>query len=287
MRGSLLMVAAMAGFAIEDVLIKQLKGTLPIGEVILLLGCCGCLVFSVAASLSGSSVFVREALSRAVVVRNLCEAVGSVAFIMALALTPLSSASAILQATPLAITLGAALLLGERVGWRRWSAIGVGFIGVLLVIQPGMAGFTPASLLAVAAVLLLGFRDLSIRSVPPQVGSVQLAAWGFFALVPGGIVTLLVLDETPVMMSAPDLLRLAAAVVMGCLGYYALIAATRTGEVSAVVPFRYTRLVFALVLAYMVFGERPDALMLTGTALIVGTGLYTIWRTAVRRRPAR
>jgi drug/metabolite transporter (DMT)-like permease len=281
------MVAAMAGFAIEDVLIKQLTGAMPIGQVIVLIGGCGGLVFSLAASLGGSSVFVREALSRPVVLRNLCEAVGSVAFIMAIALTPLSSASAILQATPLAITLGAALLLGEQVGWRRWTAIGIGFTGVLLVIQPGMSGFAPASLFAVAAVLLLGLRDLSIRSVPPQVGSIQLAAWGFFALVPGGIITLIVLDAMPVMLSASELLRLAATVVTGCLGYYALIAATRTGEVSAVVPFRYTRLVFALVLAYVVFGERPDALMLTGTALIVGTGLYTIWRTAVRRRAAQ
>jgi drug/metabolite transporter (DMT)-like permease len=216
--------------------------------------------------------------------RNLSEALGSGAYVTALALTTLSSASAILQATPLAVTLGAALFLGESVGWRRWSAIGVGFAAVLLIIQPGMAGFTPASLFAVAAVFLLGFRDLCSRAVPSQVTSLQLAAWGFLSLVPAGLVIMLLLGTTAVSLTGPDGLRLVAILVVGCLGYYALVAATRTGEVSAVVPFRYTRLVFALLLGYFVFDERPDALMLTGATLIVGTGLYTIWRSALRRR---
>jgi drug/metabolite transporter (DMT)-like permease len=168
------------------------------------------------------------------------------------------------------------------VGWRRWSAIGVGFAGVLLIIQPGMAGFTPASLFAVVAVIMLGMRDLCSRAVPPQVTSLQLAAWGFLSLVPAGLAMMLFLGTSPASLAAPDAMRLVAVLVVGCLGYYALVAATRTGEVSAVVPFRYTRLVFALLLGYVVFGERPDALMLGGAALIVGTGLYTIWRSALR-----
>jgi drug/metabolite transporter (DMT)-like permease len=272
----------MAGFALEDVLLKQLGATLPIGQMLALVGAGGGLVFSLIATLGGRSVLSPALLTRAVMLRNLSEAVGSAAFVTALVLTTLSSASAILQATPLAVTLGAALFLGESVGWRRWSAIGVGFAGVLLIIQPGMAGFTPASLFAVVAVIMLGMRDLCSRAVPPQVTSLQLAAWGFFSLVPAGLAMMLVLGTTPVWLTAPDAVRLGAVLVVGCLGYYALVAATRTGEVSAVVPFRYTRLVFALLLGYVVFGERPDALTLGGAALIVGTGLYTIWRSALR-----
>lgn len=278
------MVAAMAGFALEDVLFKLMAATLPIGQVLAMVGAGGGLVFSVITLLGGKSVLSPALLSRPVLLRNLSEAAGSSAFVLALALTTLSSASAILQATPLAVTLGAALFLGESVGWRRWSAIGVGFAGVLLIIQPGTAGFTPASLWAVAAVFLLGFRDLCSRAVPPQISSVQLAAWGFLSLVPAGLAMMLLLGTSPVSLAAPDAVRLAAILVVGCLGYYALVAATRTGEVSAVVPFRYTRLVFALLLGYFVFGERPDALMLAGAALIVGTGLYTIWRSALRMR---
>jgi drug/metabolite transporter (DMT)-like permease len=216
--------------------------------------------------------------------RNLSESVGSATFVTALALGTLSGTSAILQATPLAVTLGAALFLGESVGWRRWSAIGIGFIGVLLIIQPGMKGFSPAALLAALTVVLMAVRDLSSRAVPQAVASVQLAAWGFLTLVPAGIVEMSLLGTAPMIPGAHDAARLAASVFIGCAGYYALIAATRTGEVSAVVPFRYTRLVFALLLGYFVFGERPDPLMLVGATLVVGTGLYTIWRTALREQ---
>jgi len=274
----------MVFFALEDVLLKQLSSTLPIGQVIALTGVGGGLAFSLIALRTGRPLLSRALLSRAVLLRNASEAVGSVAFVTALALSTLSGVSAILQATPLAMTLGAALFLGETVGWRRWTAIAVGFAGVLLIIQPGMVSFTPASFLAVLTVALLAMRDLCSRAVPAEVSSVQLAAWGFLSLVPAGLVMLLIAGTMPVSMSGPQLLRMGGVFVVGSLGYYAIVAATRTGEVSAVVPFRYTRLVFALVLAHLVFDERPDTLMLVGAAIVVGTGLYTIWRTALVAR---
>jgi len=279
-RGSLLMVAAMAGFAIEDVLIKQMASALPIGQVIALVGCGGTLVFGTLARVNGRRVLVRAALSRLIVLRNVGEVVGTVCFVAALALTTLSSASAILQATPLAVTLGAALFLGESVGWRRWTAVAIGFVGVLLIIQPGLAGFTPASLFAVVAVAALAMRDLCSRAVPVEIASTQLSAWAFMSLVPAGLGTMLAMGTPPVLLSTPDAIRLCGVLVVGALAYYWLVAATRIGEVSAVVPFRYTRLVFALILGRVVFGEHPDPLMLTGAALIVGTGIYTIWRSA-------
>jgi drug/metabolite transporter (DMT)-like permease len=280
------MVAAMICFAFEDVLLKQISATLPVGQVLALTGAgCG-LFFLLIALLGARPVLWRALLLPAVVLRNLSEALGSVVFVTALALTRLSDVSAILQATPLAMTLGAALFLGESVGWRRWTAIGIGFAGVLLVIQPGTSGFTPATLYAVATVVLLAIRDLSSRAVPAEVSSVQLAAWGFLSLVPAGLVAMLVSGAEPVGLEMPEWLRLGAILVVGSCGYYAIVAATRTGEVSAVVPFRYTRLVFAMFLAYFVFGERPDGLMLAGAALIVGTGLYTIWRSALVARRA-
>lgn len=274
----------MAGFAVEDVLLKQLAAAMPTGQMIMLLGLGGGATFALLTRLSGKPVLSPALLVRPVLLRNLSESVGSAAFILALVLTTLSGASAILQATPLAVTLGAALFLGESVGWRRWTAIGIGFVGVLLIIQPGLAGFTPASLFSVAAVFLLAARDLASRMVSPDVSSLQLATWGFLAILPGGLVILWVMDAPPVMPATVELLRLAAALVIGGLSYYAIIAATRIGELSAVIPFRYTRLVFAIILGYLVFGEQPNALMLTGSALVIGTGLYTIWRTALRQR---
>jgi drug/metabolite transporter (DMT)-like permease len=287
LRGSLLMVAAMFGFALEDVLIKQMAAALPMGQLLALIGCGGTFIFGTLALVNGKRVISRAALSGVIVLRNLGEVIGSVTFVAALVLTTLSSASAILQATPLAVTLGAALFLGESVGWRRWTAAGIGFAGVLLIIQPGLAGFTPASLLALIAVAALALRDLCSRAVPAEITSVQLAAWAFMSIVPAGLAMMVALGTPPVVPSAPDIARFGAIYVVGGFAYYALVAATRTGEVSAVVPFRYTRLVFAIILGNLIFGERPDALMLTGAALIVVTGIYTIWRGAGDAASAR
>lgn len=280
------MTVAMAGFAVEDVLIKQLTVGVPVGQVLAMIGAGAGLLFGVMVLARGQAMLSRNLFCLPVMLRNLGEAGGSTAFVSALALASLSSASAILQANPLAVTLGAALFLGERVRWRRWTAIAIGFAGVLMIIQPGLAGFTPASLLALVAVVLLAVRDLASRATPPQVSSLQLSAWGMLSLLPAGLLVLL-FTGTPLVWPTPvDLLRFAATVLVGGGAYYAIVAATRIGELSAVMPFRYTRLVFALVLAWFIFAERPDALMLAGAALVVGTGLYTIWRSA-RLRAAR
>jgi len=171
LRGSILMVLSMAGFALEDMFIKRLAGNLAVGQIIMLLGLGGALVFGALTTAQGRRLWSRDLLSRPVLLRNGGEIVGTFGFVLAIALTPLSSASAILQATPLVVTLGAALFLGEAVGWRRWSAILVGFCGVLLVIRPGFAGFEPASLFAVLSVIGLAIRDLATRAVPRTISS--------------------------------------------------------------------------------------------------------------------
>ncbi len=287
LRGSAWMVAAMAVFAVEDALIKRLGATVPIGQLLALVGVGGTCVFAALARANARPLVTRVALSRPVVLRNVGEMVASAAFVAALVLTPLASASAILQAVPLAVTLGAALVLGEAVGWRRWLAIGVGFGGVLLIIQPGLDGFVPASMFAVVTVAGLALRDLASRFVPAWVSGVQLAAWAFACLVPTGVLVMVVFATPPVVLAPSEWLTLGCTLVFGTSGYYAIVAATRTGEVSVVVPLRYTRLVFALLLAVIVFGERPDALTLTGAALIVGAGLYILTREARRARRGR
>jgi len=284
LRGSLLMVAAMAAFALEDTLIKLMSDGLPMGQVVAMLGLGGMIVFGLWTRAQGQAILAPAVVSRPVLMRNLGEMIATSGFVSAIVLTTLSSASAILQATPLAVTLGAALFLGEQVGWRRWTAIVVGFAGVLLIIRPGLEGFTPASLFAVMGVAGLAIRDLSVRKVPASVTSSQLSVWGFATVLPTGLLMMAVMGTPPEIPALPDMVRLAAAIFIGVFGYYAIVAATRTGDVAVVVPFRYSRLLFALLLGGLVFGERPDALMLIGAGLIVGAGLYTIWREA-RRSP--
>lgn len=283
LKGIVLMVAAMAGFAIEDMFVKAASALLPIGQIILILGVAGTAVFSLLTLRGGHRLLSRDLFHWPVMLRNLSELVATMCFVSAIVLTPLASASAILQATPLAVTLGAALFLKAQVGWRRWSAIVVGFLGVLLVIRPGMEGFQPASLLAVIAVFALAARDLATRVMPKTISNMQLSAYGFASVIPVGVAMLL-LGDGPAPMPPMVLLQMGCASVAGILGYYAITAAMRVGEIAVVTPYRYARLLFALLIGAVVFNEQPDAWMITGAALIIGSGLYTLAREARLRR---
>lgn len=278
LRGAAWMTAAMLGFALEDMLIKLLSNSLPTWQIIAFLGLGGAIVFGLWVRVRGQILFPRAALTSVVVLRNTGELVGTLGFVTALALIPISTASAVLQATPLVVTLGAAVFLGEAVGWRRWAAILVGLSGVLLVIRPGLEGFDLNSLFAVQAVLGLALRDLATRRVPPAVSSLQLSFLAFLILVPAAGL-LAALTKAPVVLpQGSDWVLIVGVVVMGVMAYYAIVAAMRLGEISFVTPFRYSRILFALIVGAVIFGERPDTLMLVGAALIVGSGLFTLWR---------
>lgn len=284
LRGSILMVLAMLGFALEDMFIKQMAGALPTGQILATLGLGGSIVFALVVRAQGDRLLQRDALHPMVLLRNLGEIFGTVGYVTAVVLTPISSASAIFQATPLFVTLGAALFLREAVGWRRWVAICVGFCGVLLIIRPGMESFRPASLFAVQGVVFLGIRDLATRRIPATVSSMRLSTYAFAVTVPTGLILMAVMGDGFVAPGALDGLRVAGSIVAGVLGYYALVTATRLGDMSHVAPFRYSRLVFALIIGVFVFGERPDMATLIGAAIIVGSGTYAAIREGQRRR---
>ena len=284
LRGAALMTLAMLGFAIEDMFIKFMAGALPVGQIIALLGLGGAIVFAIVIVVQRRPLFSRALLTPAIAVRSLGEIFGTIGFVTAIVFTPLSSASAILQATPLAVTLGAALFLQEKVGWRRWSAILVGFCGVLLIIRPGLDGFDINSLFAVQGVIGLGIRDLATRKVPKSTSSMQLSFLAFLTLAPTGLILLQATGGDLVMPSAHLWTLIGAATTLGVVSYYAIVAAMRLGDVGFVTPFRYTRLIFALVIGMLVFTERPDTLMLVGSAIIVGSGVFTVWRERKQHR---
>lgn len=279
------MVLAMLAFAIEDAVIKFLAGAIPIGQIVGFLGIGGSLVFAVLARAQGQALWDRVFLSPAIMIRNISEVVGMIGFVTALSLIPLSTASAILQAAPLLVTLGAALFLGEDVGWRRWAAIFVGFFGVMLIIKPGTAAFDWKLLFAVMGVLGLAGRDIATRRVPVHVSSVQLSFLAFLVALPAAVLLLRVNGDTMVMPTGPQLGLLVASVGIGSVAYYMITTAMRVGEISFVTPFRYSRMVFALILGMLLFNEQPDALTLLGAAIIIASGLYTLWREQIRKTP--
>jgi drug/metabolite transporter (DMT)-like permease len=285
MRGIVLMVLGMLGFAAEDMFIKLASAGLPVGQILVVLGFPGALFFAFLARSRGQDPFSATFFRPAVLIRNASEMLGSIGFVTALALVPLATVTTILQAAPLFVTMGAALILGEQVGWRRWTAILVGFFGVLLVIRPGFEGFDSNVLWAVLGVVSLSVRDIASRKVPKAVSSLQLAIWGFLAVGFAGLPMLAITGGAKI-PTMPETAYLAAALAIGTFAYWALTEATRVGEIAVVTPFRYSRLVFSTIVGLLVFSEVPDAYTLIGAGIIIATGLYTLMRERKRRREA-
>lgn len=283
-RATLLMVGSMAFFAIEDLFLKRSAEALPPGQVLALTGAAGACVFWALAARQRQPVLSMDALRGMPLVRTLAEAAAAMLYIVALALAPLTMTSALLQASPLVVVAGAALFLGEKVGWRRWASILVGFAGVLVILKPWDAAFDPTGLLTVACVVMLAARDLSTRVMPARIGTFQVATWAYLGLAPAGAALMAGMGQSFVWPTPGQWAGLGGALVSGLFGYYAVVAAMRLGEVSVVAPFRYTRLVFAMIIAMLFLGERPEGSTLLGAAIVVGSGLYAFARERARKR---
>ena len=276
LQGALFMVASMAAFAVEDALFKSVTVTLPPGQGTLLFGLTGLFFFAAWSRLAGEPALVGEMLRPRLLVRSSFEIGGRLFFALALAYAPLATTSAILQATPLVVIAGASLVLGTRVRASRWLAVSLGFVGVLMVIRPTPAAFDATALFAVAATIGFAGRDLATRMSPPAVTARQLGVLGFLVVTLAGVI-LMAWDEGPLRWpTASEALRLGLTGLVGVLAYQALTRAMRSGEVAVVTPFRYSRLLFALLFAVLVFGEKLDSWTVAGMVLIVGTGVFAL-----------
>lgn len=283
-RGAILMVISMVLFAGEDMFIKLLTQQLPYSQVLTIFAVLGFVVFAIMLRARGGRLWTRDLMLPMVMLRNLGEMIGAIGIVAALALTDLATTAVIMQALPLVIVLAAATFLREPVGWRRWSALLVGFGGVLLIVRPGLDGFQPASIAALIGVLGLALRDIATRQLPLRLHSDQISASAFAAMGVAGLVWALVLGQRFQIPTSTDWLLFLGGIVMGVSGYALLVTATRIAEASAMAPYRYARLIFSLLIAVVIFRESPDALTLTGAAIIVSSGCYTMWREARLRR---
>ncbi|SFM13578.1 DMT family transporter [Shimia aestuarii] len=290
LQGIFLVIGAMLGFTLGDVFVKQLSSTHATGQILFAMGGISALIFAAIARVRGARLLQRAAWQPLLVLRAVADGGAAMFFTSALARVDLSTVAAVFQTLPLVITLGAALFLKETVGWRRWSAVIVGFCGVLLIIRPGFEGFDPDTLLVLGAVALIATRDLITRRADVAVSSYVLAVQGMGALSIAGVILLVLSPRSLAPMDIPELGFLAGAVIFNTLGYWGIVIAMRIGEASVVAPFRYTRLVFSVMGGILVFGERPNPLTMTGAALIIGSGLYTFLRERHHkqsRTPAR
>jgi drug/metabolite transporter (DMT)-like permease len=287
LKGALWMIAAMALFALEDSFVKAAATALPVGQILILFGLGGALLFAGLAKRTGQKLFPAEVLSPVMLIRAVFEVTGRLFYVLAISLTPLSAATVILQATPLAVVAGAAILFKERVGWRRWTAIAIGLTGVMIIIGPGSEGFSILSVLAVIGMLGFAGRDLASRAAPASLSTSILGFYGFLAVVVPGLLVTFWQGTGLVRPDTATLAVLAGSILSGVSAYSCLMKAMRTGEVSAVTPFRYTRLIFGIALGLLAFGESLTSTMLIGSGLIVLSGLFILWRGNRTATPKR
>lgn len=283
-RGILAMMAAMASFVANDALVKYASETLPMTQLIFVRGVMSSLLVLAVAHAMGATARIREIVRGRIAVRAGFDALATMFYLSSLAHLPLGNATAINLAAPLLMIVFAVLFLHERVGLRRWFAIFAGFAGVLLVIQPRAEGFNAWAWVCLAGTLFHATRDLLTRYIPQTVPAILITlATAVSVTLVAGLATLTQGWQAVTLREAA---LLGAAAVLLSMGYYFIIHALRQGEMSLIAPFRYSGLLYALVLGYAVWGDVPNAIAWCGIALLVGSGLYVLHGERSRQRSA-
>ncbi|MGA0181254.1 MAG: DMT family transporter [Candidatus Puniceispirillaceae bacterium] len=281
--GAILMAVSMLSFISNDALMKFLFQTISVEQGIFMRGLVSVPLLALIAYLR-KSLFVRIDWRnwRVILTRAFAELAATMAFLTALSHMPLANITAILQALPLTVTMFAAIFFGEQVGWRRWSAILAGFIGVLIIIRPSGDGFNEYAVLAIVAVACVTVRDAITRRLDRSVPSLFVA---FISAIPifiyGGVAT--ATTGWTVVSGTMIGIVVVAAIAITC-GYLFAVMAMRNGEISFVAPFRYTGMIWAILFGFLLFGDLPDAATILGTMIVIGMGVYAFHRERIRQR---
>ena len=282
MRGALMMSLAMSAFVVNDTMTKWTSETIGAGQTMFIRGIFATVILIALAMRHGAHRDIISYKHPRIMMRTLFEVIGTVTFFIGLPNMPIATLSAIYQSLPLVVTLGAALFLAEPVGWRRWLAIIVGLCGVLIIIRPGSEGFNIFAVIVVLSVFASAARDLVTRTIDISVPASGIAALTSAAITIIGFIMMMVQGGfKPVNFQIISVLMGAA--VLLTIAYQTIILAMRYGEISFVAPFRYLSLLIAIVLGYLVFSETPDAMTYLGATIVVGSGIYTLYREQIRK----
>lgn len=284
LRASMLIVLAMFIFTFEDYIFKSLADRIPTGQMLAMAGLSGALGVAIWGLWRKQTLLSARLLHPSVTVRNIAEFLTSIVGMAALIANPLSLHSAIFQATPLVVTIAAVVYLREKLRFVTVAGTILGFAGVLLIIEPGHFGFRPAIILSLLCVLGVAVRDIATRTIPRDIGVIQLVFVGYLTAIPAGIILMAIQHHTPALPSLADTAILVGATLFGLLGGFALTNALRQGQASFVAPFRYSRILFAFVLGSVLLGERISPAMLWGSALLAAAGIWVFWTEARNRR---
>jgi drug/metabolite transporter (DMT)-like permease len=273
-----LLVACNLLFLINDTFVKLAGDNIPLTEVLFLRGAFASLLLLPIVVLTGAHRHVALLWRPSVMWRTAGELLASLTYLLSLFHTPIAHANTIAQIVPLMVTACGAIFLREVVGWRRWTAIVVGFIGVLIVVRPGFEGFTAYSLLTVASAFFITLRDMTTRLLPPGLPMLLIALFTALVVCLAGPLVAPVLGEVWVVPTGRSVGLAFCAVFFLIGGYLTAIGFMRHGEISVVAPFRYTVIIFAILIGFIVWGEVPDWPMVAGIVVIAASGIYTFSR---------
>ena len=279
-KGIVMMLFSMASFALGDTFVKTSESFLSPAQIMFFLISGGLILFALIAVAKGENLKEPRAFAPVLLLRYCTEMIGLLGMIMALTSVPLSIVGAVTQASPILVAVGAVIFLRETVSWRRWSSIAIGFCGVVLVIQPWGESLDYAVLWAVLALVGFSVRDLVTRLTPPDIASASLATFTMVAALPFTATWVLFTGEK-FFPAEINWIIVGCMVILGSVGYLLLITSLRLGELSAIMPFRYSRIVFLLIFGVLFFGESPSLSMLLGSALVIVSGIYLMWREHV------
>ena len=284
-RGVIAMSAGMVCFVLNDTLVKFVSDDLPASQLIFLRGVLAVLGLLLLVYATDRRQFSRAGLlhmvDKWVVLRSMLDGVASLVYLSALFHMPLGNATAINMSTPLLIALLSGLLMGVHVSARNWLIIGLGFVGVLMVVQPQADGFNAWAWVALAGTVLHALRDLSVRFIAPEVPSMVITVGtALAATVLSGVWSIFTPWQA---VSATHWGMMAAAAVFLSCGYFFLIKATRMADMSVVAPFRYIGLLTAVLAGYVIWGDMPNPLAWCGMLLLVGAGILML---RLHRQPA-
>jgi len=279
-KGAIYMCLSMAGFVLNDAVIKYASADIGMYQSIFVRGCFAVIIIGIACIYNGAFKIIPNRLDHKLIIwRTLAEIFATITFLTALFYLPIANITALLQALPLTVTLAASWFLGEKIGWRRGVAILIGFIGVLLIIQPGTDEFNVYSILGIFCVIFVTIRDLVVRKFSAKISTLYVAfiTAAAIALV-GGFLTFAYEGWIPMKLHEVILLFIASTLIF--VGYFFAISAMRSGQVSFVSPFRYTIMIWAIILGYLIWGDIPNNLTLLGISIVIGMGIFTFWREA-------
>ncbi len=280
LKSIMFMIIAMGCLTLTDMLIKIASQTLPIGQVMITYGVGALGVFWGLLRVKGESIQLSPLTNPSVIGRNVGDLIAMNSMFLALVYVPLSTIGAVIQVVPLLVTAAAALFLGEKVGLRRVSAIFIGFLGTLLIIQPGANTFDISAILVLIAALGMALRDIATKLIRESFSTLLLSFYSCFLFIFSGSILLLI-KGAPSLPDWGNVAIFTAMIIAGCSGFFFMTQAVRIGDVSVVIPFRYSRLLFSMAAGILILGERVNAMMLIGSALTILSGLYILRREVV------